>query len=204
VLENWLHITISSPNLRYYYDTQLGNASNPLSWSSFAPMPDLCSKTLSSASLDPFAPSDFIPCSLNNRAGIYDLANSEVPYTMLEIGISPVNDSFYQQIGKSFSTKTKLIKPLTITLMVAPLTKLLHILTRIATEPMRFSFVSLEVTKSTAMRLPTTDWTLLPKLLPCLQSAHLSVKLVNFSTQPIPRPITSRYPILALQCFPAI
>lgn len=28
---------------------------------------------------------------------IYDLATPEVPYTMLEIGISPFNDSFYQQ-----------------------------------------------------------------------------------------------------------
>jgi hypothetical protein len=52
---------------------------------------------LSKAPLDPFAPSNFIPCSLNNSLGLYDLANPEVGYTMLEIGISSLNNSFNLQ-----------------------------------------------------------------------------------------------------------
>jgi hypothetical protein len=52
---------------------------------------------LSKAPLDPFAPSDFIPCSLDNSLGIYDLANPEIGYTMLEIGINSLNNSFILQ-----------------------------------------------------------------------------------------------------------
>jgi hypothetical protein len=52
---------------------------------------------LSKAPLDPFALSDFILCSLDNSAGIYDLANPEIGYTMLKVGINSLNNSFILQ-----------------------------------------------------------------------------------------------------------
>jgi hypothetical protein len=98
IIENWLHIAISPLTLRVY--TQPQPASD---WSdfwqiaSFVPLTPDCNTTLFSPSLDPFAPSKFRPCSLNQTTELYDLAYPAWVYTVLESGISDVTSGFNQE-----------------------------------------------------------------------------------------------------------
>lgn len=86
-IETWLHLTVSSPTLRYYEEiTRTPNTSDNRSVSSYQLIDD-CQNTMSSALLDPFAPSSILPCSLSQTSGLLSLSYPEAVYTMLDLGI---------------------------------------------------------------------------------------------------------------------
>ena len=59
----------------------------------FVPMNN-CIKTLTQPILDPFMPSNFRPCSLNETTNLMNLAYPEGTYVVLQTGITPLATEF--------------------------------------------------------------------------------------------------------------